>query len=87
MNPDLENISLTNILVILVDSDHQGLKSLGSMAAVLPGRKLTDRTVARKEGASACSKGPCNIERKLRTSKLIRYQAKIAGQVASKPGS
>ena len=29
----------------------QGLKSIGSMAAVLPGRKLTDRKLARKEEA------------------------------------
>ena len=29
----------------------QGLKSIGSMAAVLPERKLSDRKVARKEGA------------------------------------
>ena len=67
----------------------QGLKSIGSMAAVLPGRKLTDRKVARKEGASAWTKGPGNIERKLtrqQTIRLIRYQAKIAGQEAGKPG-
>ena len=65
-------------------------KSIGSMAAVLPGRKLTDRKVARKEGASASPKGPGNIERKLTrklTNKLIRYKTKIAGQAASQPCS
>ena len=51
------------------------------MVAVLPGRKLTDRKVARKEGASARPK-----TRQL-TCKLIRYQAKIAGQAAGKPSS
>ena len=37
----------------------QGLKSIGSMAAVLPGR--TNRKVERKEGTSGWLKGPGNI--------------------------
>ena len=57
---------------------------------MLPGRKLTDRKVARKEGNSVWTKEPGNIERKLTrklTSKLIRYQTKIAGQAAGQPGN
>ena len=38
-------------LIIFIDTGYQGLKSIGSMATLLPGRKLTERKVGRKSMA------------------------------------
>ena len=44
--------------VTIRERSSQGLKSMGSVAAPLPGRKLIGRKVGREEGASAWPKGP-----------------------------